>query len=305
MASLNDTEFYTGMASITETGRKTAKTVLKNFSSIVAIFAMVVLITLIFADVAVAPAFTWQWATKLVLYLVIMYVLFFSMQTTGLQDGRAQPVYNTVMKKYEELREGVRTDHELETLQEWCDLYIEQELRAARTKLLRHASMTYKMFEEKYIDPEVPLPKCLSLKKRMAIRKARRLRPVVLTPDMLLNCGSLVVGRSPLGPNPGTWRALRSARALIPRTVMLFLVTDMAISVIADPSWETVVMGIMMCFVGLLCAYQGYDSGFKNIVEDTVNYVQRQINLLSQYKLWLKKTPEQPEQPAEESGEGI
>jgi hypothetical protein len=58
-------------------------------------------------------------------------------------------------------------------------------------------------------------------------------------------------------------------------------------------------MGIMMCFVGLICAYQGYDSGYKNIVEDTVNYVQRQINLLSQYVLWLQKKTA----PAEESGE--
>lgn len=299
MASLNDTDFYSGMESIADTGRKTAKTVLKNFSSIVAIFAMVVLITLIFADVAVAPAFTWQWATKLVLYLVIMYVLFFSMQTTGLQDGRAQTIYSTVMSKYEELREGVRTDHELESLQEWCDHYIECELRQARTKLLRHASMTYKAFEEKYMDPEVPLPKCISFKKRLAIRKARLLKPITLTPDMLLNCGSLLVGRNPLGPNPGARRALRSARAMLPRTVMIFLVTDMAISVIAHPSWETVIMGIMMCFVGLLCAYQGYDSGYKNIVEDTVNYVQRQINLLSQYVLWLKKKTAS----AEESGE--
>ena len=303
MTNLNETELYSDINEFSENGRRVARTVLKNFSSIVAIFAMVVLITLIFADVSVAPVLSWKWATKLVLYLIIMYTLFFSMQTTGIQDGRAQTVYNAVMKEYNKLRESIRTDRELETLQEWCDYYIEFELRTARTKLLRAASLPYSLFEEKYIDPAVPLPKNISRKKRLAIVKARALRPVTLTPDMLLNCGSLLVGRSPLGPTPGTKRIVRSAVNMLPRTVMIFLVTDMAVSVITNPTWATVITGIMMCFVGLMCAYQGYDSGFKNIVEDTVNYVQRQINLLSQYVIWTGKREGEGSQNKEEGSQ--
>ena len=289
MASLNDTAFYSEMNTITDGGRKTIRTVLKNFSSIVAIFAMVLLVTLIFADVSVAPAFSWQWATELVLYLIIMYTLYFSMQTTGITDGRAQTAYIEIMKKYTEIRDSICTDHELESLQEWCDEFIEYELKTAKAKLLRSASITMKLFEEKYADPEAPLPRELSLKKRLAVLKARKLKPITLTPDMLLNCGSLAVGRNPLGPNPNTRRAIRSAITMLPRTAMIFLVTDIAVNVIANPSWETVITGVIMCFVGLLCAYQGYDSGYKNIVDDTVGYVQRQINLLCQYVIWLKK----------------
>ena len=299
MRSLSETELFADVNSFGEGSRRVAKTVLKNFSSIVAIFAMVVLIALIFADIEMVPTFTWAFATKLLVYLFLMYVLFFSMQTTGIQDGRAQTVYTAVMAKYEELREGIRGDCELETLQVWCDYYIEYELRTARAKLLRAASIPYRLYEEQYADPNAPLPKNISRKKRLAIVKARLLRPVTLTPDMLLNCGSLIVGRSPLGPTPGTKRVLRTIKDMIPRTIMIFLVTDMAISVITDPTWATLIRGIVMCFVGLMCAYQGYDSGFKNIVEDTVNYVQRQINLLSQYVLWMKKRTE----TAEESGE--
>jgi hypothetical protein len=301
MKSLNDTSVFSEMNAFGEGGRRVAKTVLKNFSSIIAIFAMVVLITLIFADIEMMPTFTWAFATKLAVYLFLMYVLFFSMQTTGIQDGRAQTVYAAVMAKYEELRDSIRGDCELETLQEWCDYYVEYELKTARAKLLRAASIPYRLYEEEYSNPNSPLPKNVSRKKRLAIIKARHLRPVVLTPDMLLNCGSLQIGRSPLGPTPGVKRVLRSVKDMIPRTIMIFLVTDLAISVITDPTWATVIRGIIMCFVGLMCAYQGYDSGFKNIVEDTVNYVQRQINLLSQYVLWMNKRTE----PAEESGEEI
>ena len=105
MKSLNDTSVFSEMNAFGEGGRRVAKTVLKNFSAIIAIFAMVVLITLIFADIEMMPTFTWAFATKLAVYLFLMYVLFFSMQTTGIQDGRAQTVYAAVMAKYEELRD--------------------------------------------------------------------------------------------------------------------------------------------------------------------------------------------------------
>ena len=62
--------------------------------------------------------------------------------------------------------------------------------------------------------------------------------------------------------------------------------SGIAVSAIAQPTVETLISGMMMCFVGAMCAYQGYESGFKNIVEDTVLYVERQINLLTQFIMW-------------------
>ena len=293
------------------TVKKSARGIFKNFSVILAAFAMVILITLVFADVSFEATFSWQWAVKLVFYLILMYVLFFSMQSTGVQDGHAQDIYGETRKKYDKLRESIRTDTELETLQDFCDDYIVAELKAARTKVLRAASIPYTMFAEKWLGNEEPLPKNISWKKWLAIFVARHLKPITLTPDMLLNCGSLKIGRAPLGATPATRLALRTVQKMIPRTAMTFLVTDIAVNVITNPSWETLITGLMMCFVGVMCAYEGYESGYKNIVDDTVRYIDRQVNILSQYVIWIEKRGiinekqiEAPDRPADEKGSG-
>ena len=270
-------------------GRRAARTVLKNFSTIVAVAAMVVLMAMIFTDISIETVVSFEWATKLVFYLLCMYVLFFSMQSTGLQDGKAQDVYHKAIKAYNAIRESIRNDHELEDLQAFCDEFIETELRNARTKLLRAASIPYTVFVEKYLEGHEPIPTDISRKKQRAIKKALHLKPIKLTPDMLLNCGSLHVSRSPLGANPNVKLVGRTTVNLLPRTVMMFLVADMAVSVIAEPTWETLVTGIIMCFVGLACAYSGYETGYKNIVDDTVQFAERQVNLLSQYVLWTQR----------------
>lgn len=279
--------------------KRSAKGIFKNFSILLAIAAMVVLIALVFADVSFVPTFSVRWAIKLVFYLLMMYILFFSMQSTGVQDGHVQDSYIEVKGKYDELRESIRSDSELEDLQDFCDEYIVKELKHARTKVLRAASIPYPMFEAEWLDNENPLPKTISRKKRLAIVIARRLKPVVLTPDMLLNCGSLKPGRAPLGASPSAMLMRRTLVKMLPRTAMTFLVTDFAVSVITNPTWETLITGIMMCFVGVLCAYEGYESGFKNIVDDTVRYVDRQVNVLSQYVIWLGKREENDEKQAE------
>lgn len=266
--------------------KKVAKGLLKNLSTIIAVIAMIVLITLVFADVSVNTTFGWRWAVKLVFYSLLMYVLFFSMQSTGQQDGRLQKIYTDLLSKYEGLRRQVQSDKDFESLQSWCDHYIEFELRQAKTRLLRSASIPYALFEEKYKDDQYPPPRSLPWKKRVAIRKARRMKPIHLTPDMLLSCGTLKVSRAPLGLAPGTKRMIRSIFNMLPRTILIFLVVDSTVSVISQPTIETFVSGIMMCFVGAMCAHQGYESGFKNIVEDTALYVERQINLLTQFVMW-------------------
>lgn len=281
------------------TVKKSARGIFKNFSLILAAFAMVVLVALVFADVSFEATLSWKWAVKLVFYLILMYVLFFSMQSTGIQDGQAQDIYTETRGKYNTLREGIRSDSELETLQDFCDDYVVTELRLARTKILRAASIPYAMFDEKWLDTEEPLPKNISRKKRLAILVARKLKPITLTPDMLLNCGSLKIGRAPLGATPAARLALRTAKKMIPRTAMTFLVTDFAVNVITNPSWETLITGLMMCFVGVMCAYEGYESGYKNIVDDTVEYVNRQVNILSQYVIWIKKREGTHEQQIE------
>lgn len=281
------------------TVKKSARGIFKNFSLILAAFAMVVLVALVFADVSFEATLSWKWAVKLVFYLILMYVLFFSMQSTGIQDGQAQDIYTETRGKYNTLREGIRSDSELETLQDFCDDYVITELRLARTKILRAASIPYTMFEEKWLDTEEPLPKNISRKKRLAILVARKLKPITLTPDMLLNCGSLKIGRAPLGATPAARLAFRTMQKMIPRTAMTFLVTDIAINVITQPSWETLITGLMMCFVGAMCAYEGYESGYKNIVDDTVEYVNRQVNILSQYVIWIKKREGTHEQQIE------
>jgi hypothetical protein len=238
-----------------------------------------------------------------VFYLILMYVLFFSMQSTGIQDGQVQDVYKETRGKYNTLREGIRSDSELETLQDFCDDYVVTELRLARTKILRAASIPYAMFEEKWLDTEEALPKNISRKKRLAILVARKLKPITLTPDMLLNCGSLHVSRSPLGANPNVKLAGRTTAHLLPRTVLMFLVADMMVNVIAEPTWETLITCIIRCFVGLAYAASGYETGYKNIVDDTVHFVEKQITLLSQYVLWTQRkgdgTHEQQAQSAD------
>ena len=268
---------------------KKAKGMLKNFSVILAAFAMVVLIALVFADVSFEATFSLQWAVKLGFYLILMYVLFFSMQSTGIQDGRVQDGYVSARSKYNTIRETIRSDSELESLQDFCDEYIVNELRAARTKVLRAASIPYSMFAEKWLENDDPLPTDISRKKRLAIRLAQRLKPITLTPDMLLSCGSLKIGRAPLGATPAAMLARRTLVKMLPRTAMTFLVVDLGVNVITNPSWETLITGLMMCFVGCMCAYEGYESGFRNVVDDACRYIDRQTNILSQYVIWVRK----------------
>lgn len=275
--------------------RRVKKTALSNIGWFVGIFLIAVVIVVFTTDISFTSGLGWE-RLGLTLFVLFFcsYSMFVNFFSSGTIAGRATDIFTGSSKKYDELKKTV-VDKKLQgRLTEFCEHYIESELKHTRSTLLEDVGLDYDEYLTKYIGKDgATLKKDESLSKaqRKAIIKANKTKPIKLIPEMLLRRGRGGSSRRPLGMKPETKKDMAFGFRFVKTMISSILTGVIMLDVIIDPTWATFAACCLKLLPVVLNGFLGYKRGYENITVDTVGYMDDQSDLLQQAIHYLEVTP--------------
>lgn len=184
---LLDTDF-SEPKSIDSTIKQLAGNVAKNLTTIGSVVVIFAFICIFLFDIEVNTKVTIGLAADAVVS-AILFQFFRSFQgEDGRKSGKADPDYIASRSRYEEKVKDlskIGTDR----MQEFCDKYAADNLKARRVKILHPVRVGYALYESEYMDANkhtVMKDKRLTRRQRLAVVAANKMHAAVLTPDMLV-----------------------------------------------------------------------------------------------------------------------
>ena len=238
-------------------------------------------------------------------FMFCSYSMYVNCADSGTRAGKSTSLYITTQGEYNAIKKRIIDGNNQMRLSEFCRYYIDDELKNARKDILDGVGIDYDEYLKIWVGADkitIESDGKLSKGKKAAIIKANAIKPVKLTPEMIMKCGRGNKRRAPLGVRPETRKRVNYGVKLI-TTISTSLFTCMlALEVISNPSWATLAELFIKLLMVVLSGFTGYKMGYENITVSTVDYILDQTDLLNQFEQYLVENPT----PAiEENGEEI
>lgn len=269
--------------------------ILNNTGIFVGIFIIFVVIVVYTTDIKLTSIFD---LTALGLSFFVLLFCAFSMYVNcsdaGIKAGRSSETYIKAKDGYDALKKEIMDKRMQGRLPEFCRYYIEEELHNTRNALLTEVGIDFADYQNRFVGKDkITLKQDTSLSNSQieAILSANRVKPVKLTPEMILKRGRGTSRRKPLGMEPERKRGLNYGIKFIKTSFTSILLAVIGLEVIVSPSWAMFAACVLKIFPVVLNGFMGYKSGYENIVVDTVNYMNDQADLMRQLIHYIEKNP--------------
>ena len=222
------------------------------------------------------------------------YAMYVNGSGSGVRAGRKSEIYLAAKNLYDNLKREIIDRKMHGRLTEFCRYYIEEELRNTRNSLLTEVGIDFAKYQECYVGKDkAALEKIPSLSKSQveAILAANKVKPIKLTPEMILKRGRGSARRNPLGIEPEKRRRAGYAMKFFLTFGLAILMTVITLNPKANLTWGTFAECILKLFPVMLNGFTGYKNGYENIIVHTVNYINDQIDLMRQLIHYVEENP--------------
>ncbi len=238
--------------------------------------------------------------TALTLFLyVVTTIVYRNRYNRGKLRGRSDPEYLEALKTYRLAKEEITSRGIASDVPTFCQVYKTTELKEYRKGILTDVDLDYDEYLEKYrhLPNKAVMKLPLPLNMRKAIIKCNKAMPIKLTPGLIMN-ESGEANRHKLVAQSGREREIKDKRKdFVWRGLMVALGGMIAVNVIFDFSFLTIVQWFVRMLPIISAIIMGDDSGFCDIAVTETNFKKDQtaiINLLLEYE----KAKEPPEEEA-------
>jgi hypothetical protein len=258
-----------------------------NYAGIfIGIFLMFAVVVIVTTDISFA-SFDELKALGLDFFLLFFcsYSMYVNCCDSGTRNGLLSKTFSDSSSIFEELKHNILSKGLQTFLPSFCKDYIEEELKTSRLEVLGVVGITYEDYLNKYVtlgSTEIDALDGISEAQKKAIKRANSIKPIKLTPEMIMKRGRGSSRRSPLAISPKTKKLF----VFTYKFATMLLISLMLILVIireGDKSFWTI---FTSCVIRLLTVitngFSGYKFGYENIVFDTVNYMDDQSDLMRQ-----------------------
>lgn len=168
--------------------KQMAGTVAKNLTTVGSLVVIFAFVAIFLFDLELNTRLTVGLAADALVSAILFHFFRAFQGEDGRKSGKADPDYVASKNRYaERLKDLPRIG--TDRMQDFCDEYVADNLRARRVKILHPARVDYAAYEEKYMDADkrtVMRDTSLTRKQRLAVVAANELHPAVLTPDMIV-----------------------------------------------------------------------------------------------------------------------
>lgn len=272
------------LLSIENAKKKTARAVINNAGIFVSVFIIFTITVVMTTDIKIG-SFTGAATLGLNFYVLLFgsYGMYVNLSDSGSKRGLGTEIYKSALDKYDGLKKQIIELNLQSRLSDFCRKYIEDELESSRTVILANVGISYETYCKKYIGKgKRDIEEKLTRAERNAIKQANNLKPIKLTPDMILKRGRGSNRRAPLGVKPVTKKRLVFGSKFVTTAFTSGIMGVIAFEVIAEPDWSVFAAVLLKILAVILNGFAGYQFGYENIVIDTVNYILDQCDLMEQ-----------------------
>lgn len=223
------------------------------------------------------------------------YAVYVCCADSGTKSGLATQTYTDMVEKFDVMKKAV-VDGKMQTkMIGFCHHYISDELRSARMATLSVVGFDYEEYQEKYMrlsEEEVDAIPGLTAPQKKAIKKANRVKPIKLTPEMILRRGGGTHRRAALDVNPSSKKTALFVTKFVQIIVVSLLMSMIALEAIVEPT-RAVFASICLKMISLVSnGFAGYKVGYENVVIDTVSYMSSQLDLMQQGVQYIEESSE-------------
>ena len=275
--------------------KRIVRGVMNYFGTAVGTFIIFVAIVVSTTDITVMTALDWTvLGLSFFVFMFCAYAMYINGSGNGIRAGRKSETYLTAKKQYDELKNEVITRKMQGRLPEFCRYYIEEELRNTRNSLLTEVGIDFAVYQERYVGKDkIELEQLTILSKSQveAIVSANNIKPIKLTPEMILKRGRGSLHRNPLGIEPSKKRGIGYVWKFVSTFAVAVLMVGITLNPKPDLTWGTFAECILKLFPIVLNGFTGYKGGYENIVVDTVNYMNDQSDLMRQLIHYVEENP--------------
>lgn len=236
--------------------------------------------------------------TALTLFLyVITTIIYRNRYNRGKLRGRSDPEYIEALNAYRKAKNKITESGIVSEVSDFCQEYKTRELKEYRKGILADVDLDYDEYLEKYrllTNRDVmKLPMPLSVRK--AILKCNKAKPITLTPGLIMN-ESGEANRQKLVTQSGREREIKDKREqLLSRGLVVFLGGAIAVNIIFDFSFITIVQWFVRMLPIIGAIIMGDDGGFCNIAVTETNFKKDQTAIINLFlEQHNKKSKEEP-----------
>jgi hypothetical protein len=275
--------------------KKIAKGIINYAGILVSVCLMFAVIMIVTTDVKISSfADLADLGMDFFLLLFCAYAAYVSCADSGMRSGLASEAYTETLAKFNELKDRLVRGNMQCRLGEFCRNYILDDLKNVRMSHLAVAGFSYEQYLELYAtkdDKEIDALEGLSPSQKKAIKKANRVKPINFRPEIILRHGRASAHRSPLEMSPDTRKTITFGVKFVQSSLITLGMSIIALDLVVDPSWVVfATVCFKLCSVVYNC-FSGYKTGYGNIVYDSVNYMNGQIDLMEQAIQYIESHP--------------
>ena len=210
------------------------------------------------------------------------YTVYISCSDTGMRHGTLTAVYKAAVERYETLKTSTINNIPDETVFAFCKDYTEKELENTRRLVLSSTGITYAEYLEKWLGKSKKSvnESDLSEVQKKAVINANKLKTMPLTPSMLIKKDMKIDRMKPLGTSPQAKRNASYVKKLIFAVLTTAFIHFIIYKIQTDPLFVIISECCTILINVLINGYSGYMSGYKNIIIDSVSYMDNQSDLL-------------------------
>lgn len=265
--------------------KKVMKSFMNNAGILVGVFIVFAVIVIVTTDIRlVSLEELSSLGLDFFLLLFCSYSMYITCSDSGMRAGLAGEGIKTANLEYEKQKRYLMENGLQGGLYAFCRDYVQRELENERMSILVVVGFTYDEYKEKWMnaDEETILASELSEAQKKAIIKVNKIKPITLSPELIMRKGRNDGARSPLGIAPQTKKKLRFGVKFVTTLFVSLGIAGIALEVVKDPSLAIFASVMLKLLTIVINGFSGYKFGLENIVIDTVSYIEDQTDLLKQ-----------------------
>ena len=220
------------------------------------------------------------------LLLFCAYAMYITFGDSGMRAGLTSTEYTEALAMFEAKRRYIIENGLQDTLSDFCRAYVTKELRSTKSDILAVAGISYETYETEYMTLDKHKIKAntkLSKAQKKAIIEANSIKPIKLTPEMIMKKGMSAYRRSPLGYRPEVLKIINfSTKLILSAAISIGMTVSTVLELVGKSGWVIFTTCMLKLLTVVWNGFSGYKYGFKNIVIHTVNFMSDQVDLMAQ-----------------------
>lgn len=243
-------------ASLLESGelmKRSYTAIVGSIGKLTALITLIAAALVTFTEVGFYELGAQSLTSTAIVMLIATYLIYFSMVDAGERLGEGSEVFLESEKRYKAATERVRPER-MGKLREFLEAYTEEELEYRR----RSTMLSFGVSSEEY-ELFVRTGECAK-KKRRALVRITKMKPVTLSPEMLLERDK-ARSRTEL-QDPTRVKLLRLSARLIPTTLCTLFTASIMLTAKEGITREMLIEGIFKLCALPIVGFKGYSAGY-------------------------------------------